>query len=299
MNKASAGREEQGADEECPSGTRHLLDWVHITLRPPLCLLRDIGFKHNIKRKLLFPHLIFLIRCRAGVLLQSTSTAATFTLPLQVFTVPPNYSCSFSNPLLLRSEPEQRLEHQALEWSTLRHFLLLWSNVCLCILSGHEQLLCLTRWFLYQSWRLAVGHRLDIHTVMNGVQMRHLNTRCSFLHPVKFGGPSSSFCWGPLCAPVPRLHCSLFPIWFYLSLMSFPRSVFHLSSTFPPSPLAAILCFWLCSLNPLTHSVQHACKGWANNTAVSLWALHHCCTCKYYSITVDAPPLKPVGKHLI
>lgn len=170
----------------------------------------------------------------------------------------------------------QHLKHQTLEWSALERILLFASNA----FSGHEQLLCLTWWFLYQS---LIGRRpLTWHSHSpEWSETGHLNTRCSFLCRVKFGVPSDPFSSGPFCAPVAGpfsasplslspsflsdFICRCHPSSQHLTFLHLLSSVLHfssISSCFSTTTSSLSLSFWLCSLNPLTHWVQHACKGW-------------------------------------
>lgn len=233
---------------------------------------------NSIKRK--FLHLqgwLFLLSLWGMVSATEREKSFSFTLPLVVFTVVrlegfPEWFSSFSNPSAVGHWTVHHLERHALESSTLERILFSRDLMFACVFFRTWTAPLFDLRIFCMRAGLADGHRLDIHAVLNGTK---LDTCCSFLRHGKFWEPSISFCWGPFCAPFALLFFSSFGLWLSPSLVGFSLYLLPptflsafvisppLSSVFAPSPPAAIrLSFWLRSLNPLTHWVLHACKGW-------------------------------------
>ncbi len=191
----AAGREKQGTDvkvwliKECPFGTRHLLDWVHLKLRLSFCFLRYIAFLSTTSRGSFFLSSHFLIVltfiilskvswlwtlfwqrtshlwggwCLSRSLFLSWFSRSLFLRFSQTFQL-------FLKPPAVGHWTEQHLEHQTLESSILKRIPLLRSNVCLCVFPDINSCPVWPGDFCIGAG-LADGRWLDIHTVMNGLK---------------------------------------------------------------------------------------------------------------------------------
>lgn len=171
------------------------------------------------------------------------------------------------------------------------------SNVCLAISTHMYSSFVFSGWFLDVFWLLATDLTLTQPWIELNETLEYMLLFSPFSANVKFGVPSASRSF--LCFLL--LHCSLslsfLPFYCFLLILLvvtvLPRSVCHflylshLSSTF--LNLLFQRCLSVSGCSPWTLSPTECSmpvKVDANNTEVSLRALQHCCTCKYYRVTV-------------
>lgn len=169
----------------------------------------------------------------------------------------------------------QHLKRQTLEWSALECILRFAPYVC-CFRTWAAPLFDLmisvseldwqtaTDLTFTQSW-MEWNETLE-YTLLFSVPCKVWSALWSFqlgafLRPV--AGPSSA---SPLSLSPSFLSdfiCRCHPSSQHLTFLHLLSSVLHFSSISSCfSATTSSLASWLCSLNPLTHWVQHACKGW-------------------------------------